>query len=76
MQRTFTTRAAVDGRILSAFKAGPYILGEHFCGADILIASMGQVTRAMLPADPLADAYLSRCTSRPALARAAAKDAG
>lgn len=76
MQRTFTSRAAVDQRILEALKSGPYILGDSFSGADILIGSMGQWSRAMLPTDPLVDAYLSRCNARPALARAGAKDAG
>ena len=76
VQRTFTNRAAVDRRILGALKAGPYILGERFSGADILIASMGQWMRNMLPADSIVDEYLSRCGTRPALARALAKDAG
>ena len=76
VQRTFTNRAAVDRRILGALKAGPYILGERFSGADILIASMGQWMRNMLPADSIVDEYLSRCGARPALARALAKDAG
>lgn len=76
LQRTFTSRAAADRRILSTLKAGPYILGERFSAADILIASMGQWMRNMLPADPVIDEYLSRCGARPALARAAAKDGG
>lgn len=74
--RTFTSRAAVDKRILAAMKAGPYILGEQFSGADILIASMGQWARKMLPEDAVVDEYLSRCSARPALARAMAKDGG
>lgn len=76
MQRTFTTRAAVDGRILGALAAGPYILGARFSGADILIASIGQFAREMLPTGATVDAYLLRCGERPALARALAKDAG
>jgi glutathione S-transferase len=76
MQRTFTTRQVVDARILGALANGPYMLGERFSGADILIASIGQFQRDMLPAGPQADAYLQRCNERPALARALAKDAG
>ena len=76
MQRTFRDRAAVDRRILDAIDPGPYVLGERFSGADILIASMGQFLRTMLPAGPVVDAYLERCNTRPALARAVAKDAG
>ena len=75
MQRTFTTRQAVDARILGALSAGPYMLGDRFSGADILIASIGQFLREMLPAGATVDAYLQRCNGRPALARALAKDA-
>lgn len=76
LQRAFTSRAAVDKRILGALNAGPYILGEKFSGADTLITSMGLWSRTMLPADAVVDEYLKRCGSRPALARAMAKDAG
>jgi len=76
MQRTFRDRAALDRRLLAALEAGPYALGKKFSGADILIASMGQFLRTMLPAGAVVDAYLERCNARPALARAIAKDAG
>jgi glutathione S-transferase len=76
MQRAFRDRAAVDRRILIALEAGPYLLGEKFSGADILVASMGQFMRTLLPAGAVVDAYLERCNARPALARAMAKDAG
>ena len=74
MQRTFRDRTALNRRILGALEAGPYILGERFSGADILIASMGQFVRTTLPAGAVMDAYLERCNARPALARALAKD--
>lgn len=76
LQRTFTTRAAVDARIEAALARGPYLLGERFSGADVLVASVGHWARQMLPAGPTVDAWLQRCGSRPALARATAKDAG
>lgn len=76
LQRTFTTRAAVDARIDAALARGPYLLGERFSGADVLVASVGHWARQMLPAAPAVDAWLQRCGSRPALARATAKDAG
>ena len=76
LQRTFRDRAAMDRRILGALEKGPYILGGEFSGADILVASMGQFQRTMLPAGKLVDSYLERCNARPALARAMAKDAG
>ncbi len=76
LQRTFRDRAAMDRRVLAALEAGPYVLGQKFSGADILVASIGQFLRTMLPAGPVVDAYLERCNARPALARAFAKDGG
>jgi glutathione S-transferase len=76
MQRAFRDRAAIDRRILAALERGPYVLGPKFSGADILLASVGQWARAMLPAGGVVDAYLAQCNGRPALARAMAKDAG
>ncbi len=76
MQRTFTNRAAVDRRVIDALEAGPYMLGERFSALDVLIASMGQWLRQMLPPGQLVDDYVARCTQRPALARAQAKEKG
>ena len=76
MRRTFRGRAEMDRHILDALERGPWLLGERFSGADLLLASMGQFMRTMLPAGPVVDAYLARCNARPALARAMAKDGG
>jgi glutathione S-transferase len=46
MQRTFRDRSAMDRRILAALEAGPYVLGDTFSGADILIASVVRRTIA------------------------------
>jgi glutathione S-transferase len=74
VQRSWAGRAAMDKRILDALSAGPYVLGERFSGADILIGSMGIWSRQMLPTGDTVDAYLKRVTERPALQRAYAKD--
>jgi glutathione S-transferase len=74
--RTFRGRAEMNTRVLSALRAGPWVLGERFSGADILVASMGQFIRTLLPPGDVVDAYLARAAARPALARALAKDAG
>lgn len=76
LQRTFRDRAAMDRRILETLETGPYVLGDQFSGADILLASMGHFVRTMLPAGAVVDSYLERCNARPALARAWAKDRG
>jgi glutathione S-transferase len=74
LMRTFRGRAETDRRIMEALKHGPYLLGDKFSGADILIASMGAWARTMLPTGKLVDEYLARCNSRPALKASFAKD--
>jgi glutathione S-transferase len=76
LQRTFRDGAAVARRIGEALDAKPYILGDRFSAADVVIASMGQFMRTTLPPGARVDDYLQRCNARPALARAQAKDSG
>jgi glutathione S-transferase len=72
---TFRGRPEMERRILSALDGNDYLLGSRFSAADILIASIGQWARDMLPAGEVMDAYLKRCGERPALMRAGEKDA-
>lgn len=55
---------------------GPYILGDQFSAADVLWANALRWTTMfqLVPLTPLIQAYIDRVTSRPAAARAAAKD--
>jgi glutathione S-transferase len=55
---------------------GPYILGEQFSAADVLWANALRWTTMfqLVPITPVIQAYIDRVTSRPAAARAAAKD--
>jgi glutathione S-transferase len=76
LQRTFRGRKEVDARLLAALEKSPYLLGERFSGADLLIASIAHWARQALPPDDPVDSYLARINARPALARALAKDAG
>ena len=75
LARTFRSRAEMDARILGALAKGPYLLGERFSAADILVTSMGDFARQTLPDGSVIDAYLQRCTDRPARKAALAKDA-
>ncbi len=76
LQRSFRGGDEVGARVLAALRAGPYLLGKEFSGADLLFASLAQWARHSLPADPLVDAWLARVNARPALARATARDKG
>jgi glutathione S-transferase len=64
----------MESRLRGALEAGPYVLGDAFSAADILVVSVFQWMRALMPAGALFDGYVARCTARPALARAGAKD--
>ncbi|NMN04608.1 MULTISPECIES: glutathione S-transferase [unclassified Novosphingobium] len=65
---------AVVARLRNALAAGPYVMGDAFTGADLLISSAMTFGRAAFPADALFDAYLERCRNRPAAIRALALD--
>jgi glutathione S-transferase len=56
-----------------ALSKGPWILGESFSAADIVIGSgLNFAVRLfkMIPARPSFDAYIARCMARPAFQRA------
>ena len=65
LMRTFRGRSEMERRLLEALKHGPYLLGDKFSGADLLVASLGAWARNMLPTGKLVDDYLARCNSRP-----------
>jgi glutathione S-transferase len=75
LARTFRGRAELDAHLLATLAKGPYLLGEKFSAADVLVVSLGQFMRELLPSGEVIDSYMKRCASRPALQRAMAKDA-
>jgi glutathione S-transferase len=64
--------------VLQRLSQGPYILGERFSAADVLygttFAMFGQT--AAMPKSPLIEEYVKRIVSRPAYARALARENG
>ena len=65
---------AAIARLRAALDAGPYMLGERFSAADVLVSSALTWARQAFPEDAAMDAYAERCRNRPAALRAAAKD--
>ncbi len=63
--------------LIGALKPGPYILGERFSAADVVLGSAIRYLTMfkLLPDKPEFTNYIERVTSRPAFGRAAAKDA-
>jgi glutathione S-transferase len=76
VKRTWRGREEMWQRLLKALSDGPYLLGERFTAADVLVASLGHWSRQMLPDDRAIDEYLARVSARPALQRGFAKDRG
>lgn len=63
----------------AALENGPWILGENFSAADIIVGSglnFAVRTFKMVPSRPAFDRYLDRCAARPAFQRASAIAAG
>jgi glutathione S-transferase len=58
----------------TGIERGPWILGERFCAADVLLGNSCWFLRAwkLLADEPVLSAYADRCTSRPAFQRALA----
>lgn len=55
---------------------GPWILGETFSAADVMLGSSAWFMKAfgLLPQSPVLEAYIARCLARPAYQRALALD--
>jgi glutathione S-transferase len=65
---------AVLRRLYDALDSGPYVMGERFTGADLLISSALNFGRKVFPESRLLDGYIERCRSRPAAVRGLALD--
>jgi glutathione S-transferase len=65
---------AVVSRLRGALARGPYMMGDVFTAADLLIGSALGFGRQAFPADQALDAYVARCRRRPAAIRGVALD--
>ncbi|KQQ31465.1 glutathione S-transferase [Methylobacterium sp. Leaf123] len=73
LARTFRTSADIKARLAEALQDRPFLLGDHFTAADLLLHSpyawFGK------PGEPLIDAWVDRCMDRPGARFAAEFDA-
>ena len=65
---------AVVRRIERALADSPYLMGADFSAADLLVGSALAFARGSFPESKSIDAYIERCTSRPAAVRGRALD--
>lgn len=74
LQATFRDGEAMRRRLRTALAEGPFLCGDRFTAADLLLHSpyawFGK------PGDPVLDAWVERCMARPGAAFATEFDAG
>jgi glutathione S-transferase len=61
-------------RVSAALEQGPYLLGDQFSAADILVSGPFEWDSSLAPAGSPIQDWLARLVDRPAATRAAAKD--
>lgn len=70
---TFRGHAEVQARLSEALSRGPWLLGEAFSAADILVHSP-YAWFGNTPADPVVQDWVTRCMARPARLRVLAEE--
>ena len=72
---TFRGHAEAAARITTALKKGPWLMGETYSAADLLVHSPYAWFGNITPDDPLFQDWLARCMARPARLQTLEKDA-
>ncbi|NIZ15047.1 glutathione S-transferase family protein [Phaeobacter sp. HF9A] len=68
LHATFRDLDAVFARLAEALEQQPYLLGETYSAADLLLSSPFQWLPDAAPKVPRIQAWIERCSNRPALA--------
>ena len=74
LSRNFRGVAEVDARLRGALDKGPWILGETFSAADLLLHSP-HIWLGKPHSDPVIQDWIARCQARPATLRVLAEEA-
>lgn len=72
---TFRTHVEAAARIKAALDKGPWLMGDHFTAADLLVHSPYAWFKNVTPDDPVIQDWVARCMARPARLRVLAADA-
>lgn len=67
LEATFRTLDVANQRVIEALEAGPWLVGDHYTAADLLLASLYNWQSALLPDNDAVRNWLSRCNARPAV---------
>lgn len=71
---TFRDTATMTARLTEALSEGPYLLGERFSAADLLLHSPFAWFPQMCPDVPVIRDWVARCAARPSMAWAQEHD--
>lgn len=71
---TFRSMAEVTDRLARALEGRPYLMGEHYTAADLLLHSPFAWFPAATPDVPAIGDWVRRCQERPAVKRTIARD--
>lgn len=71
---TFRGQAEVTARLRSALEKGPWLLGDSYSAADLLVHSPYAWFKDATPDDPLIRDWVARCMARPACLRTLAAE--
>ena len=74
LDATFRDLQQANARVRAALEKGPYLLGDSFTAADLLVHSPYAFFPDLMPEDPLISDWVARCKARPALVRAGEDD--
>jgi glutathione S-transferase len=72
---TFRGPAEATARLHTALEKGPWLMGDSYSAADLLLHSPYAWFKEATPDDPLIHDWVVRCMARPARARVVARDA-
>ena len=67
LHATFRDLDAVFARLSEALDGSPYLLGDHYSAADLLLSSPFQWLPDATPQQPSVQAWIRRCADRPAV---------
>ncbi|MCR8724752.1 glutathione S-transferase family protein [Frigidibacter sp. ROC022] len=74
LARTFRGMAEATRRLRTALETAPYLCGERYTVADLIVASTFSWQAALTPEVPAIQDWVARCRDRPAAKRAFADD--
>lgn len=75
LDATFRDHKTAVARISAALKKGPWLLGETYSAADLLVHAPYAFFHDATPDDPLIRDWVDRCKARPARAKVIERDA-